>query len=198
MYSPSIQKLVKIFAKFPTVGPRTATRFVFYLLKLSPKETSELLDAISELKTKVKLCSFCFKPFESENDLCEICSASNRDKTLLCVVEKETDLETIEKTKKYKGMYFILGGTLSRLRKKDVESLRLKELKERSQKAKEIIIAINPTTEGEATALYLERWLQKSLPADRKITKLGRGLPLGSELEYADEETLSSALNNRK
>ena len=84
------------------------------------------------------------------------------------------------------------------MRKKDVESLRLKELKERSQKAKEIIIAINPTTEGEATALYLERWLQKSLPADRKITKLGRGLPLGSELEYADEETLSSALNNRK
>ena len=198
MYSPSIQKLIKLFAKFPTVGPRTAARFVFYLLKLSPKETSELLEAVSELKTKVRLCSFCFKPFESETNLCEICSAANRDKTLLCVVEKETDLETLEKTKKYKGLYFILGGTVSRLRKKDVEQLRLKELKERSQKAKEIIIAINPTTEGEATALYLERWLKKNLPSGRKITKLGRGLPVGSELEYADEETLSSALESRR
>jgi len=198
MYSPSIQKLIKLFAKFPTVGPRTAARFVFYLLKLSPKETSELLEAVSELKTKVRLCSFCFKPFESETDLCEICSAVNRDKTLLCIVEKETDLETLEKTKKYKGLYFILGGTVSRLRKKDVEQLRLKELKERSQKAKEIIIAINPTTEGEATALYLERWLKKNLPSGRKITKLGRGLPVGSELEYADEETLSSALESRR
>ena len=198
MYSPSIQKLIKLFSKFPTVGPRTATRFVFYLLKLSPKENSELLSAISELKEKVKLCAFCFKPFEAENELCEICSDAGRDKTVLCVIEKETDLETNERTKKYKGMYFILGGTVSRLRKKDVEALRLKELKERSQKAKEIIIAINPTTEGEATALYLERWLKKNLPAGRKITKLGRGLPVGSELEYADEETLSSALESRR
>lgn len=198
MYSASIQKLIKLFSRFPTVGPRTASRFVFYLLKLSDKEISEITAAISELKEKVKLCSFCFKPFEAEGDLCEICSDNNRDKTLLCVVEKETDLETIEKTKKYKGLYFILGGTVSQLRKKDVEALRLKELKERAQKAKEVIIAINPTTEGEATALYLERWLKKNLPSGRKITKLGRGLPVGSELEYADEETLSSALESRR
>jgi recombination protein RecR len=198
MYPPSIQKLIKLFSKFPTVGPRTAARFVFYLLKLSPKETCELLNTISELKTKVKLCSFCFKPFEAETDLCEICSDAGRDKTLLCIVEKETDLETIEKTKRYKGIYFVLGGTVSKLRKKDIEQLRLKELKEAAQKATEIIIAINPTTEGEATALYLERWLKKSLPVGRRITKLGRGLPIGSELEYADEETLSSALDNRK
>jgi len=180
------------------VGPRTAARFVFYLLKLSDKETSEIITSISELKERVRLCSFCFKPFEAETNLCEICSDNNRDRSLLCVIEKETDLETIEKTKKYKGLYFILGGTVSRLRKKDVEALRLKELKERAQKAKEIIIAINPTTEGEATALYLERWLKKNLPSGRKITKLGRGLPVGSELEYADEETLSSALESRR
>lgn len=198
MYSPSIQKLIKLFSRFPTVGPRTAARFVFYLLKLSPKETSEIIGAIYELKEKVRLCSLCFKPFEAENNLCEVCSDGGRDKATLCVVEKETDLETIEKTKKYKGLYFILGGTLSRLRKKDIESLRLKELKEVSQKAEEIIIAINPTTEGEATALYLERWMKKNLPAGRKITKLGRGLPVGSELEYADEETLSSALESRR
>lgn len=198
MYSPSIQKLIKLFSRFPTVGPRTAARFVFYLLKLSPKETSDLLNAFNELKQKVKLCSFCFKPFEAEGDLCEICSNGSRDQALLCVVEKETDLESIEKTKKYKGRYFILGGTISRLRKKDIENLRFKELKTRAQKAKEIIIAINPTTEGEATALYLERWLKKNMPAGKQITKLGRGLPIGSELEYADEETLSSALDNRK
>ena len=198
MYSPAIQKLIKLFSRFPTVGPRTASRFVFYLLKLSPKETSEIITGISELKEKVKLCSFCFKPFEGKTDLCEICLDNNRDKNLLCVIEKETDLETIEKTKKYQGLYFILGGTVSKLRKKDVEALRLKELKERAQKAKEIIIAINPTTEGEATALYLERWLKKNLPTGISITKLGRGLPIGSELEYTDEETLSSALDNRK
>jgi len=198
MYSPSIQKLIKAFSRFPTIGPRTAARFVFYLLKLSPKETSELIDSISELKERVKMCPSCFKPFEAKTNLCEICSDAGRDKTILCVVEKETDLETIEKTKKYKGIYFILGGTVSRLRKKDVEQLRIKELKKNTQQVKEIIIAINPTTEGEATALYLERWLKKNLPADKKITKLGRGLPAGSELEYADEETLSSALEGRK
>ena len=204
MYPPSIQKLINIFSKFPTVGPRTAARFVFYLMKLSQEEIDEIVQSVSTLREKVKLCSFCFKPFEGEGELCEICSNPSRDKTLLCVIEKETDLLPIEKTQKYHGRYFILGGTVSRLRKEDMEKLRIKELQERIQGSpiEEIIIAVNPTTEGEATALYLERVLKPlNLPAGRqviKITRLGRGLPVGGELEYADEETLSSAFENRR
>lgn len=200
MYSPSIQKLIEQFSKFPTVGPRTAARFVFYLLGLPKEETEQLLKSISSLGEKVRLCSFCFKPFETETDLCEICSNQKRNKALLCVVEKETDLEAIEKIKKYQGRYFIFGGTLSKLRKEDIKNLRKDELLERikSPEIQEIIIATNPTAEGEATALYIERLLEKNLPAGRQVTRLGRGLPIGGELEYADEETLSSALDNRK
>ncbi|MDO8559323.1 MAG: recombination mediator RecR [bacterium] len=207
MHSPSIQKLIEQFSRFPTVGPRTAARFVFYLLKLSKEEIGQLSESISSLGKKVKLCSFCFKPFEpfdtaqGKSIVCEICSDARRDKTTLCVIEKETDLETIEKTKKYRGLYFILGGTVSKLMKEDIEKLRIKELQERIENVKEIIIATNPTTEGEATALYLERLL-KPLAIARgnpvRITRLGRGLPVGGELEYADEETLGSALDNRK
>ena len=197
MHSPFIQKLIEQFSKFPTVGPRTAARFVFYLLKLPEEEIKQLAKSVSSLQEKVKLCSFCFKPFELGDDLCEICSGPQRDKALLCVVEKETDLETIENTKKYHGLYFILGGNVSRLRKQDLEKLRVKELlaKAKAPEIKEIIIATNPTTEGEATALYLERTLK---PLGKKTTRLGRGLPSGGELEYADEETLSSALDNRR
>jgi recombination protein RecR len=198
MYSPTIQKLIDLFSKFPTIGPRTAARFVFYLMKNSKEEIEELINSISNLKKTVKTCSFCFNPFEGEGELCKICSDSSRDRSLLCVVEKETDLITLEKTKKYKGLYFILGGTVSTFKKKDIEKLRTKELEERIKshpEIKEVIIATNPTTEGEATALYLERLLK---PLNKKITRLGRGLPVGAELEYADEETLGSALEGRK
>jgi len=198
MYPKSIQRLIEIFSKFPTVGPRTAARFVFYLMGKSKEEVEELVAAIQDLKKNVKICSLCFKPFEAEGELCEICKNPMRDKTLLCVVEKETDLMVIEQTKKFNGLYFILGGTVSRFKKKEVEKLRIKELKERVKnepEIKEIIIAINPTLEGEATTLYLERILK---PYNKKITRLGRGLPVGAELEYADEETLGSALEGRK
>jgi recombination protein RecR len=197
MFSPSIQKLIGLFSKFPTVGPRTAARFVFYLLKLPEEEVEELIKSISQLREKVKLCNFCFKSFEGEKDICNICSDQKRDKTLLCVIEKETDLETIEKTKKYRGRYFILGGTISKLKKEDTENLRTEELIERvkNSEIEEVILALNPTPEGEATLLYLERLLK---PLNKKITRLGRGLPVGGELEYADEETLSSALEGRK
>jgi len=197
-YPPSVKKLIDLFSKFPTVGPRTASRFVFYLLRLSKEEIEELINSISNLKKTVKICSFCFNPFEGEEEFCPICSNPSRDRTLLCIVEKETDLLSIEKTKKYRGLYFILGGTVSRLKKADIEKLRTKELEERVKnhpEIKEIIIAINPTVQGEATALYLERLLK---PFHKKITRLGRGLPVGGELEYADEETLSSALEGRK
>jgi recombination protein RecR len=198
MYPPSIQKLIDLFSKFPTVGPRTAARFVFYLMKIPKEETEELINSISNLKKTVKICSFCFNPFEGEGELCKICAAPSRDKTLLCVVEKATDLITLEKTKKYNGLYFILGGTVSTFKKEDIKQLRTKELEERIKahpEIKEIIIAINPTTEGEATALYLERLLK---PLNKKISRLGRGLPVGAELEYADEETLGAAFEGRK
>ena len=204
MYSPTIQKLIELFSKFPTVGPRTAARFVFYLMRKNRQEIDEILNSISNLKQNVKTCSFCFNPFEPSTsalvggEFCPICSNPSRNKTLLCIVANETDLAAIEKTKKYQGLYFILGGTLSTLKKDDIEKLRVKELEKRIKEhseIQEIIIATNPTTEGEATALYLERLL-KSL--NKKITRLGRGLPVGGELEYADEETLSSALESRK
>jgi len=204
MYPPSIQKLIDLFSKFPTVGPRTASRFVFYLLKLPKEEVKEFLKSILELRKSVKTCEFCFNPFQPSQiseKLCQICSNPSRDKTLLCLVEKESDLISLEKTKKYKGLYFILGGTISALKKADIEKIRIKELEERIKnypEIQEIILATNPTTEGEATSLYLERFLKKNLPVGRQITHLGRGLPVGGELEYADEETLSSALEGRK
>jgi recombination protein RecR len=205
VYSKSIQKLIDLFSKFPTVGPRTASRFVFYLLKVPNEEVKELVKAISEIKDSVKICRFCFKPFESDQDLCEICSNKTRDKKLLCVVANEIDLAAIEKTKKYKGLYFILGGTVSKIKKEDIGKLRMAELIARikdpaefgitNAEFNEVIIATNPTADGETTALYLERVLK---PLNKKITRLGRGLPVGGELEYADEETLSSALEGRK
>ena len=197
MHSPLIEKLIKIFSKFPTVGPRTASRFVFYLLKLPKEEIESLVSAISSLKNNVKVCNSCFNPFEGEGELCEICQNPGRDKSLVCIVEKETDLNSIEKINKYKGLYFILGGTLSSLKKDDIKKIKTEELLKRVKdpQVKEIIIATNSTTEGEATSFYLERALKSS---GKKITRLGRGLPKGSELEYADDETLSSAFESRK
>jgi len=204
MESSSIRKLIDLFSNFPTVGPRTASRFVSYLIDLNNEEVEEIIKALSSLKKNVKICQLCFKPFEpsagsGQNlEICEICSSPVRDKSLLCIVAKETDLIPIEKTKKYQGLYFVLGGTISRLRKEDIQKLRTKELEERIKKdslIQEIILATNPNSEGEATALYLERILK---PFGKKITRLGRGLPTGGELEYADGETLRSALENRK
>lgn len=210
MYPETIQKLIDLFSKFPTVGPRTAARFVFYLMGKSKEEIEELIISISNLRKNVKICRLCFNPYEpaqisqkfrageKETELCPICSDSRRDKSLLCVIANETDLQALEKTKKYQGLYFILGGTVSRLKKADIEKLKVKELEKRiknDREIEEIILAINSTAEGEATTLYLERLLK---PLNKKITRLGRGLPVGGELEYADEETLSSALDNRK
>jgi recombination protein RecR len=197
MYPKTIQKLIELFLKFPTVGQRTATRFVFYLIKRDKKEIEELSKAILDLKEKIKFCKNCFKPFEGEGEICEICRDKTRDKSLLCIVEKETDLEAIEKTKKYDGIYFILGGPVSAIKKEELKKLRIRELEERmkDKKIKEIIIATSLTSEGEALALFLERKLKNS---GKKITRLGRGLPTGGELEYADEETLSSALESRR
>jgi recombination protein RecR len=196
MTSQIIQQLITVFSKFPTVGPRTAARFVYYLLRLPKEEIKDLISSITKLKEKVKLCIMCFYPFEGEKDICGICDNKTRDRSILCVVEKEPDLEAIEKTN-YKGLYFILGGTVPVLKRTDAKRIRSQELLKRADdpQVKEIILAINPTTEGEATALFIERLL-KGL--NKKMTRLGRGLPVGAELEYSDEETLSSAFSNRK
>jgi recombination protein RecR len=192
MPSKYIQQLANLFGSFPTVGRRTAQRFVYHLIHLPKKDTKELLKAIIELKEKIKICSFCFSPFDNDGELCDICNNPSRDQKTLCVVEKESDQEAIEKTGIYKGRYFILGGTLSPVRKDSIKKIRIKELKERLDGIEEVIIATNFTVNGEATALFLERNL------DIKTTRLGRGLPVGGELEYADEETLSAALESRR
>lgn len=193
MYPPSIQKLIEIFSNFPTIGSRTATRFVFYLLKLPQEEFENFLTSLKEIKETTKICPSCFNCFTSNEDLCPICKDNSRDKSLLCIVEKEADLESLEKAQTYQGLYFILGGTVN-LKKMNI---RIKELKEKISNGnfQEIVIATNPTPEGETTALYLERELKSF---NIKTTRLGCGLPVGGELEYADEDTLKNALQHRK
>lgn len=204
MFSNTIEKLVKTFLKLPGIGQRTAKRFVFFILK--ENLTDEFLENLKHLKEKIKFCSFCFLPFESDgDDLCPICEDPTRDRTIICVVEKETDLEAIEKAKIFPGLFFILGGKISSLEKKEIEKLKISELIERIQnpkkfglldaKIKEVILAFSQTVEGETTALFLKEKL-KNLGV--KITFLARGLPTGGELEYADEETLKGAFERRK
>ena len=209
----SIEKLISIFRKFPTVGSRTAGRFVYYLMKLPQEKINELTDAIAELKNKVKLCQLCFNPYEANGspavaELCTVCSDPRRDKNLLCIIEKETDLLSIENTKKYNGLYFILGGTVATMRKEDIIGLRIEELKKRIKigKFSEVLVALNSTPEGIATSSLVEQTIKEAwqtiktegseLP--RRITHLAKGIPIGGELEYTDEETLESALEGRK
>lgn len=213
MYPRSIQKLIDLFSKFPGVGPKTAARFVFYLTMQDKEELEGLAEAIGRLKTSLKICTFCLRFFDAstgstqggKGSLCDICSNGSRNKTLLCIVEKETDLVSIENSKAYNGLYFILGGAVVGLKKEDLEKLKIQDLIERIKAPaglgltgasfKEIVLAINPTVEGEATILFLERKLKD---LNKKITRLGRGLPMGGELEYADRETLFSAFKSRR
>ncbi len=197
MHSPTIQKLIDLFSEFPTVGPRTAARFVFYLINQPKDKVKELIHVLADLKNKTSRCKMCFIPFEGDNKLCKICADPTRDKSKLCIIEKETDLEALEKINKYKGLYFVLGGAVSNLKPETLQKLRLVELGQRAKtpEIKEIIIATNSTVEGQTAALYLKR---KLAPINKKIVQLGRGLPVGGELEYADEETLSSALESRR
>ena len=202
--SDSIDKLTNIFKKFPTVGSRTAGRFVYYLMRQPKEKIDELCNAVQELKKNVKFCQFCFQPFESldaSQKFCSICQNPGRNKNLLCIVEKETDLISIENTRKYNGLYFILGGTLFMLKKEDLKNLRINELKTRIRQNKflEIIVALNPTPEGIATSVLVERAIKEVFPNPPfKITHLAKGIPVGGELEYADEETLESAFEGRK
>ncbi len=207
----SVDKLINLFRKFPTVGSRTAGRFVYYLMKLPKERIDEIINAILELKNKIKLCQQCFQPFENSTTdgsvvLCAICSDSRRNKNLLCIIEKETDLMSLENTKKYNGLYFILGGTVATMNKEDLNQLRIEPLKKRlaQNNLVEIIIALNPTPEGRTTSVIVEQVIKEFFSTSKesqsapKITHLARGIPVGGELEYADEETLESALEDRK
>ena len=203
----SVDKLINLFKKFPTVGSRTAGRFVYYLMKLPKERIDELISAITDLKNKTKLCPLCFNPFEpfdaaqgkGEQLACPICLNTLRNKNLLCIVEKESDLLSLESTKKYNGLYFILGGTVATMHKEDLSQLRIEELKKRVKDGNfsEIIVALNPTPEGRTTSVLVENTI-KEAGKTPKITHLARGIPVGGELEYADEETLESALEGRK
>jgi len=199
MAEPSMEKLKEIFRKFPTVGNRTAGRFVYYLAKQPKESINELVGAILELRKNVKICQLCFNPFESSGPVCPVCQSPSRNKNILCIVEKEADLQSIENAGKYSGLYFILGGTLLMMRKEDISKLRIEELKNRVKRGNfsEIILALNPTSEGIATSVLVERHI-KDTNFQGKITHLARGIPVGGELEYADEETLQSAFEGRK
>lgn len=202
MYPAPIQNLIHLFSKLPSIGPRQAARLVFHLLNESPENLENLGGAIANLKSRIDVCPVCFKTAETGGEkkiICKICSDANRERHIIAVVEKESDLVALEKTRKYGGLYHILNGVISPLDGKGPEKIRVKELlwrvKNSEPKIKEVILATNPTTEGDATAIYVERTLA---PFGVKISRLGRGLSVGAELEYADETTLNNALQNRK
>ncbi|MCF7845298.1 MAG: recombination mediator RecR [Candidatus Pacebacteria bacterium] len=203
MYPSVIEKLIRCFSRFPTVGPKTATRFVFFCLSSPQEEIDSLINNLQELKKSVKSCEICFRSVLKNEKLCSVCENKKRNHETICVVEKEADLVSIEKTGEYKGIYFILGGSVSPLRKDDFKKIRGEDLRKRVEdpssfglpEIKEVIIATNQTTEGDATAIYISRILEKYKV---KVTRIGRGLPTGGEIEYADEETVSSALKNRR
>lgn len=213
MLSKPIQTLADLFLKFPGVGPKQAARFVFYLLREDPGEAKTIAEAVARLHDEVKVCRQCYKTYDNNHAvspakerLCEICRDGRRNQWMVMVVEKEVDLENVERTRKYNGLYHVLGGTISPLDSSATARLHLKELFERLRSLAagaepvEIILATNPTTEGDTTALYLERILSplRNQSSSLKISRLGRGISTGSELEYTDEITIASALQNRK
>ena len=190
----SIQKLVDYFSKLPTVGPKTAERYVFYLLKQNPEELQRFAQAIAELKEKTTVCKTCFSVAESNP--CIICTDNNRNKNILCIVSSTRDMLTIESTKKYNGLYHILGGQLNAIEGINPEQLNIRPLIEKikNNNIQEIILALNPNIDGETTSMYLAKLLK---PNNLKITRLAKGLPMGTDLEYADDMTLSNALKYR-
>ena len=198
MYTPPIQQLITAFTKLPTVGQRTAERFVFYLLKSGKKDVAELTNALKNLIDNIKSCEICWD--FSDTSPCKICSDPKRDKTTICVVEEPQDLQSIEKTGEYNGLYHLLRGTIRPDNSDSVKYLKVAEFMKRinieADKPTEIILALNHDLNGENTMMFLERKIKETNP-DIKITRLARGLPMGSDLQYADEITLGSALKNR-
>lgn len=189
----SIDRLIEEFSKLPGIGQKSAQRLAFYILKIKKEEAKKLAQAILGVKDKVAYCSVCFNL--TEDDPCRICKDKKRDSSVICVVEEANDVVAVEKTNQYKGLYHVLGGVLSPLDGIGPDELRIKELMSRLKKGvKEVILATNPSAEGEATAVYLSKLIK---PMGIKVTRIARGLPAGGDLEYADMATLSKALEGR-
>jgi len=190
----SVERLANRLARLPGIGRKSAARIAFHILKLSKEEAFELADTIREVKEKVGFCSVCFNI--SETDPCQICSDPRRSKETICVVEETADAAAIDKVEGFSGQFHILGGRLSPLDGIGPDDLRIRELLGRlNDDVKEIVIATNPNVEGEATAIYLAKLIR---PMGIRVTRIARGLPVGSDLEYADSATLSRALDGRQ
>jgi len=193
-YPDPMARLILEFSKMPGIGPKSAQRLAFYILQASGSEVKELAAALEEAKKKIKHCSSCFNI--TVEDPCEICGSEERDKSKVCVVAGPQDLIAIEKTREYNGLYHVLGGVISPLDGIGPENLRIAELLRRIGKGvKEIILALNPTVEGEATVIYLTKLIK---PLGTKLTRIAYGLPVGSDMDYADEVTLTKAFEGRR
>ena len=199
MYAPPVQRLITELSKLPGVGGRTAQRLAFHILRASEEEAFALADAIREVKERIGLCEVCFNL--ADGPRCRICADERRDPELICVVEEPSDVISIERTHEFAGRYHVLGGALSPIDGVDPEDLKIAELYDRATDAdhpvREVVIATNPTTTGEATALHIAAGLRERLP-EISVTRLASGLPVGADLEYADELTLGRAFSGRR
>jgi recombination protein RecR len=196
-YAPPVQRLITELSKLPGVGGRTAQRLAFHLLRVEADDAFALADAIREVKERIGLCETCFNL--SEGPECRVCADARRDPELICVVEEPADLISIERTHEYRGRYHVLGGALSPIDGVDPEDLKIAELYKRIESGtiREVVIATNPTTTGEATALHIAAGI-RAVDAELNVTRLASGLPVGADLEYADELTLGRAFAGRR
>jgi recombination protein RecR len=198
-YAPPVQRLVTELSKLPGVGSRTAQRLAFHILRSSGEDATALAEAIVEVKERIRLCEVCFNLTDEVR--CRICEDPRRDHGLICVVEEPSDVIPMERTHEYHGVYHVLGGALSPIDGVDPEDLKIAELFARASapgaNVREVVLATNPTTTGEATALHVAEELRARAP-EVKVTRLASGLPVGSDLEYADEVTLGKALSGRR
>jgi len=193
-YAESLKKLIEEFKKLPGIGPKSAQRLAFHILEVSFEEVKKLAASMLTAKKNIRHCSLCFNL--TDHDPCEICSDRNREKSVITVVEEPKDLIAIERTGGLRGLYHVLGGAISPLDGLGPENLRIKELLKRiTPKIAEVVLALNPSTEGEATALYLHKLLK---PLGVKITRIAYGLPVGADMDYADPMTLTRALEGRR
>ncbi len=189
-----LQKAIDELSKLPSIGKKSALRLAIHLLKSDDEKVNELVEAIQGLKKNLRFCKICYNI--STEEVCDICKNPKRDKSIICVVEEASDIIAIEKTNEYNGLYHVLGGVLNPLRGEGVESLKIKELFKRLEdgEVKEVLLALNPDAEGDATSLYLAKELKKY---NVKVSRIARGLPIGGELEFADEATIGRALLGR-
>jgi len=193
-YPQSLLKLIEEFSKFPGIGPKTAQRLAFYVLNMDEKEVEAFSKALLDVKKNIKYCSVCGNL--TDTDPCLICKNQERDKSIICVVEEPKDVVAMEKTREFFGIYHVLHGAISPLGGVGPDDIRIKELLQRiTPEVKEVILATNPNVEGEATAMYIARLLK---PLGIKVTRIAHGIPVGGDLEYADEVTLSKALEGRR